>query len=89
MLRTGPGGVVEEDAAGHGRSWCYAGAERRSGRHREATMSDADEIRALTEELERLGSQAGDEQDEAATAANKARQTEIRARLAALGRPVG
>lgn len=50
-------------------------------------MSDAEEIRALTEELERLGAEA--ENDEATKAANQARQTEIRSRLAALGRPVG
>ena len=52
-------------------------------------MSDEDEIRALTEELDRLTREAETVQGGPDESANKARQTEIRARLAALGRPVG
>ena len=51
-------------------------------------MSDEDEIRELTEELDRLTSEAGTDQGGSEESTNKARQTEIRARLAALGRPM-
>lgn len=52
-------------------------------------MSDEDEIRALTEELDMLTREAEAGDGETERTANKARQTEIRTRLAALGRPVG
>ena len=53
------------------------------------TVGDENEIRTLTEELGRLSGEAQSDQSEADVAANEARQTEIRARLVALGRPVG
>lgn len=50
-------------------------------------MIDDDEVRALTEELERLNSETKDGSCGPEAVANRARQMEIRARLAELGRP--